>query len=67
MKWLRPLEKPNGEKVYLRNKYDDRILKARDLEKMIDDYYEERGWDKKSGIPKKTKLAALGLEKFVNA
>ena len=65
MKWLRPLEKPNGEKVYLRNKYDDRILKARDLEKMIDDYYEERGWDKKSGIPKKTKLAALGLQNVI--
>ena len=62
MKWLQPLEKPNGEKVNLYNKYDGRILGAEDLEKMIDDYYEERGWDKKTGIPTKAKLSTLDLQ-----
>ena len=60
-KWVEPLEKPNGEKIYLRNKYDNRILRAEDLEQMMDDYYEERGWDKKYGIPTPAKLADLGL------
>jgi aldehyde:ferredoxin oxidoreductase len=60
-KWLRPLVRPNGEKAVLRNKFDGRVLDAGDLEQMIDDYYEERGWDKKTGIPKKAKLAELGL------
>lgn len=28
---------------------------------MLDDYYERRGWDKKTGIPARTKLEYLGL------
>ena len=34
-----------------------------ELESMLDNYYELRGWDKKTGIPKPEKLKALGLEK----
>ena len=34
------------------------------LEKMLDDYYEERGWDVKSGIPTKEKLLELKLNEF---
>ena len=34
------------------------------LDRMLDDYYEERGWDKKSGLPTPEKLAELGLENF---
>ena len=32
------------------------------LEVMLDEYYELRGWDKKSGIPKKETVKALGLD-----
>jgi aldehyde:ferredoxin oxidoreductase len=28
----------------------------------LDDYYDERGWDKESGIPTPEKLKELGLE-----
>ena len=28
---------------------------------MLDEYYEERGWDVKTGIPTKEKLVALGM------
>ena len=28
---------------------------------MVDDYYDERGWNKITGIPKKRKLKELGL------
>jgi aldehyde:ferredoxin oxidoreductase len=31
------------------------------MEKVLDDYYEARGWDKKSGTPTREKLNALGL------
>ena len=34
------------------------------LNKMLDDYYDLRGWDKKTGIPSRKKLEELGL-KFV--
>jgi aldehyde:ferredoxin oxidoreductase len=32
------------------------------LEPMLDDYYEARGWDKRTGIPTREKLVELGLE-----
>jgi aldehyde:ferredoxin oxidoreductase len=64
-KWLEPLEKPNGEKIYTRNRYDKRIMTAEVLEQMLDDYYEERGWNKRSGIPKPAKLAELGLKEVL--
>lgn len=34
------------------------------LDSMLDNYYELRGWDKKTGIPTRTKLESIGL-KFV--
>jgi aldehyde:ferredoxin oxidoreductase len=36
-----------------------------DFDKMIKAYYEIRGWDLKTGIPKKEKLISLGLEWLV--
>ena len=35
--------------------------KLPDLDKMLDEYYVARGWDK-NGIPQKDKLSQLGLE-----
>lgn len=32
------------------------------LEPMVDEYYELRGWDKKTGFPTKDKLSDLGIE-----
>jgi aldehyde:ferredoxin oxidoreductase len=34
-------------------------------EKMLEDYYELRGWDKNTGIPTKGRLKALGLNEVV--
>lgn len=33
-----------------------------ELEQMLDDYYEERGWDKETGNPTRQKLESLGLK-----
>ena len=35
---------------------------APDLEKMLEAYYEVRGWDSRTGYPKRDKLISLGLE-----
>jgi aldehyde:ferredoxin oxidoreductase len=32
------------------------------LDQLLDQYYEERGWEVKTGIPKKEKLAELGID-----
>lgn len=65
-KWLRPVVEPNGEKRWLRNRYDNRILGAEDLEKMLNDYYDERGWDIEQGVPSAAKLAELGLRNIID-
>ena len=37
------------------------LISRKDLETMLDEYYMERGWDLKTGIPTKKKLAELNL------
>ena len=37
----------------------------KDYEQMLDEYYEARGWDRKTGIPTKEKLQQLGLGDLV--
>ncbi len=38
------------------------LISKEDLNTMLDEYYTVRGWDIKTGIPKKEKLIELGLE-----
>jgi aldehyde:ferredoxin oxidoreductase len=37
------------------------ILDRKVIESVLDEYYEVRGWDKKSGRPTRQKLTELGL------
>jgi aldehyde:ferredoxin oxidoreductase len=37
-------------------------LETSDREELLDDYYDERGWDIETGIPEKRTLLELGLE-----
>jgi aldehyde:ferredoxin oxidoreductase len=55
-----PLPAREGER-YLTDWFGRRITRE-DLEGMLNTYYEERGWDLKTGIPTKDKLTELGLE-----
>lgn len=43
------------------NAYD-----PKDLQRLLDEYYELRGWDKETGYPTKEKLMELGLEEYVS-
>jgi aldehyde:ferredoxin oxidoreductase len=45
--------------------YFNRPVTHAGLQKVLDDYYDERGWDLGRGIPTKNKLKELGLEEFV--
>ncbi len=58
--WFRPKETADGED-WLMDYYHRRIIDRAASEKILDDYYDERGWDKKLGIPTKEKLIKLGL------
>jgi aldehyde:ferredoxin oxidoreductase len=51
----------HGEKTYLEDYFGKRLLR-RDCEKILDDYYDECGWDIKLGIPTRKKVMDVGLE-----
>jgi aldehyde:ferredoxin oxidoreductase len=53
-----------GEETWLKDYYNTRRLTKEDIEMLLDDYYEERGWDK-DGIPTKKTLTELGLVDLV--
>jgi len=57
-----PLPAREGER-YLTDWFGRRLTRE-DLEGMLDNYYEERGWDIRRGMPTKSKLTELGLEQF---
>ena len=59
--WLTPM-KVNGNEVPLMDYYKTRVLTPEDIEKMLDDFYDERGWDKETSAPTPQKLKELGLE-----
>lgn len=74
--WLQNIEQPvipdltshrtaRGER-YLLDHFGQRISRN-DIHKMIDDYYEKRGWDIDRGVPTKEKLLELGLGDFTGA
>lgn len=63
---LRPIKTPDGEQA-LTDYYHKKVYTSADLEEILDEYYEERGWDVKKGIPTAEKLRDLGLEDFANA
>jgi len=52
-----------GKESWLSDYYKTRRLSKEDFGQMLNDYYEERGWDTKTGVPTKETLMALGLEK----
>ncbi|MFX0102442.1 MAG: aldehyde ferredoxin oxidoreductase C-terminal domain-containing protein [Candidatus Hodarchaeota archaeon] len=63
-KWFKPLKRPDrGTELILRDYFDDtKIITKEESERMLGEYYEERGWDVVKGIPIREKLAELGLE-----
>lgn len=61
--WLRPMKSPEGE-IPLMDYYATKVLTKDDIEKMLNDYYDERGWDVERGIPTYEKLKELDLYRY---
>jgi aldehyde:ferredoxin oxidoreductase len=53
--------KPLDKELKLMDYYKSRELDREDIDKIFDEYYDERGWDLTSGIPSNEKLKELGL------
>jgi aldehyde:ferredoxin oxidoreductase len=62
---LKPIQTPDGEQA-LTDYYRTKVYTSADLEEILDEYYQERGWDIKKGIPTVEKLCELGLQDFAN-
>ena len=59
--WFTPLK--GEDKDYpLVDYYQTTTYTEQDIEKYLDDYYAERGWDIRTGVPGTDKLRELGLE-----
>jgi len=61
--WFTPL-KAGGKELVLHDYYETRTLTPQDVQQLLDEYYDERGWDRTTGAPTPQKLRELGLEKF---
>lgn len=62
--WFHPL-KEDGKEHHLTDYFRTTPLAREDVEKLLDDYYDERGWDKETSRPVTGKLKQLGLENLV--
>ena len=61
--WFQPLEGP-GRSYRLRDYFQASELSREDVDRYLDDYYDERDWDKTSGLPTAGKLEELGLSRL---
>ena len=62
--WFRPMESPEG-RIEMQDYYQTKTLTRQDVDQLLDDYYEERGWDE-NGVPTKERLETLELEAYVS-
>ena len=58
-RWFEPILR-HGKTTYLEDYFGNRLTRE-DCEKILDDYYDESGWDIRLGIPTGKRLAELGL------
>jgi aldehyde:ferredoxin oxidoreductase len=67
--WKKSIDEPIKTFIFgelqLKGYYNRRVTHA-DIHQLLDDYYEERGWDADKGIPTREKLLELGLDEFVS-
>lgn len=65
-RWFETLETTDRGKMVLCD-YFGKPLSREDCERLLDDYYDERGWDIETGIPTEKTLTECGLEDVVEA
>jgi len=60
--WVQPRHTPYGAVLKLMDYYRTRYVTRENVIKLLDDYYETRGWDVEKGIPTQASLKKLGLD-----
>ncbi|MFH1002891.1 MAG: aldehyde ferredoxin oxidoreductase N-terminal domain-containing protein [Chloroflexota bacterium] len=59
--WFTPVKETGGREIPFTDYYRTKVITREDFEGLLDEYYDERGWDKKTGTPTPEKLRELGL------
>jgi len=62
--WFKPLVQ-EGKEYHITDYHETATLTREDVERFLDDYYDERGYDKDTGLPGREKLRELGLESMM--
>lgn len=62
--WFKPL-KFGDSHLQLKDFYGVTLITTEIANQLLDDYYDERGWDKTTGQPTQEKIKELGLEKYI--
>lgn len=62
--WFKPRKTPDGMESMTDFYGTKKAVTKEDAEMMLDEYYDERGWDTKTGIPTMKKLAELNLAQY---
>ncbi|MBI2955284.1 MAG: hypothetical protein HYY30_13295 [Chloroflexi bacterium] len=63
-KWLKGALRLGERELRLTDYFKTAPVHPNDFERMLDDYYDEKGWDVATGVPTREKLIELGLEKI---
>jgi len=59
--WFEPMNAPEGT-IEIEDYFQTKTLTKDDLSKMLDDYYDERGWSVETGQPTPEKLRSINLD-----
>ncbi|MBM3166911.1 MAG: hypothetical protein FJZ94_05665, partial [Chloroflexi bacterium] len=63
--WFQPLKAPDKEYT-LKDYFLKKELTRQDVDGMLDDYYDEHGWNPTTSHPTEKKLKELGLGNLVS-
>ena len=63
--WFRPMESPEG-RIEMKDYYQTKTITKEDVDRLLNDYYEERGWNPERGVPEPQRLRQLGLGEYAD-
>ena len=63
--WFRPMDAPEG-RIEIQDYFQTKTLTKDDLARMLDDYYDERGWETATGHPTEARLRVMVLGSYAS-
>ena len=61
--WFEPMQAGDRE-LRMKDYHGRKVITEEDMERLLSEYYQARGWNQDTGAPLPEKLEALGLDGF---